>query len=96
MICKDLHDLPFSLNQPLKSDDDWYIRIFRYVIKTHEYKVAQKKCIHSLLINIFGMSYDSVWMPMVATSNTYIESKIQGHLSYQFCFSINTVVTIIK
>jgi hypothetical protein len=23
---------------------------------------------------------------MVATSNTYTESKIQGHLSYQFCF----------
>ena len=31
----------------------------------------------------FG-GFDSVWMPMVATSNTYIESKIQGHLSYQF------------
>jgi len=24
------------------------------------------------------------------------ESKIQGHLSYQFCFCINTVVTIIE
>jgi len=43
----------------------------------------------------FG-GFDSVWMPMVATSNTYIESKIQGHLSYQFCFCINTVVTIIE
>ena len=39
--------------------------------------------------------FDSVWMPMVATSKTYIESKIQGHLWYQFCFCINTVVTII-
>jgi len=38
----------------------------------------------------------SVWMPMLATSNTYIESKIQGHLSYQFYFCINTVVTIIE
>jgi len=35
-----------------------------------------KKCIHSLLINISGISYDSVWMPMVATSNTYTDSKI--------------------
>ena len=43
----------------------------------------------------FG-GFDSVWMPMVATSNTYIESKIQEHLSYQFCFCINTVVTIIE
>ena len=43
----------------------------------------------------FG-GFDSVWMPMVATSNTYIESKIQGHLSYQFCFCINTVVTVIE
>ena len=25
-------------------------------------------------------SFDSVWVPVVATSNTYIESKIQGHL----------------
>jgi hypothetical protein len=24
--------------------------------------------------------YDGVWMPMVATSTTYTESKIQGHL----------------
>jgi len=47
------------------------------------------------LLQQFG-SFDSVWMPMAATSNTYIESKIQGHLSYQFCFCINTVVTIIE
>jgi hypothetical protein len=45
-----------------------------------QYTEWPKKCIHSLLINIFGISYDSVWMPMVATSNSYIESKIQGHL----------------
>ena len=72
--------------------------------KMHSYEVLKclhiqsgpKKCIHSLLINIFGISYDSVWMSMVATSNTYIESKIQGHLSYQFCFCINTVVMIIE
>jgi hypothetical protein len=32
---------------------------------------------------------------MVATSNTYIESKIQGHLWYQFCCCINAVLTII-
>ena len=51
----------------------------------------QKMC---TLLQQFG-GFDSVWMPMVATSNTYIESKIQGHLSYQFCFSLNTVVTII-
>jgi len=51
---------------------------------------------HSLLINIFGISYDSVRMPMVATSNTYIESIIQGHLSYQFFFGINIVVTIME
>jgi len=57
---------------------------------------GQKKCIHSLLINIFGISYASVWMPMVATSNTYTESKIQGHFSCQFCFCINTLVTIIE
>jgi hypothetical protein len=41
-----------------------------------KYRVAQKKCTQSLLISIFGISYDSVWIPMVATSNTYIESKI--------------------
>ena len=43
-----------------------------------------------------GGHLDSVWMPMVATSHTYIESKIQEHLSYQFCFGINTAVTIIE
>jgi hypothetical protein len=37
MVCKVLHGLPFSLNQPLKSDDDWYIRTFRYVIETYKY-----------------------------------------------------------
>jgi len=42
----------------------------------------------------FG-GFDSVWMLMVATSNTYIEYKIQGHL-YQFSFCINTTVTIIE
>ena len=47
------------------------------------------------LLQQFG-GFDSVWMPIVATSNTYIESKIQGHLSYQFCFCINTVVMIIE
>jgi len=47
------------------------------------------------LLQLFG-GFDSVWMPMVATLNTYIESKIQGHLSYQFCFRINTVFTIIE
>jgi len=47
------------------------------------------------LLQQFG-GFDSVWIPMVATSNTYIESKIQGHISYQFCFCINTVVTIIE
>jgi len=66
------------------------------VIKKANIQSGPKKCIHSLLINIFGISYDSVWMPMVATSNTYIESIIQGHLSHQFCFCINTVVTIIE
>jgi hypothetical protein len=35
-------------------------------------------------------------MPMVATSNTYNESKIQGNLSCQFYFCTNTVVTIIE
>ena len=65
-------------------------------IINHHIQSGPKKCIHSLLISIFGISYDSVWMPMVATSNTYIESKIQGHLSYQFCFCINTVVMIIE
>jgi len=34
---KVLRDLPFNLNQPFKSDDDWYIRIFKYAIKIHEY-----------------------------------------------------------
>jgi len=47
------------------------------------------------LLQQFG-GFDSVWMPMVTTSNTCTESKIQGHLSYQFCFCINTVVTIIE
>jgi len=47
------------------------------------------------LLQHFG-GFESVWMPMVATSNTHIESKIQGHLSYQFCFCINTVVTNIE
>jgi hypothetical protein len=66
------------------------------VLLSHKIQSGPKKCIHSLLINIFGISYDSVSMPMVATSNTFIESKIQGHRSYQFCFCINTVVTIIE
>jgi hypothetical protein len=39
----------------------------------------------------FG-GFDSLWMTKVATSNTYIESKIQGHISYQFCFCINKVI----
>jgi len=47
------------------------------------------------LLQQFG-GFDSVWMPIVATSNIYSESKIQGHFSYQFCFCINTVVTIIE
>jgi len=47
------------------------------------------------LLQQFG-GFDSSWMSMVATSNTYIESKIQEHFSYQFCFCINTVVTIIE
>jgi len=52
---------------------------------------------HQYLWNKFKWNfYFRVPMPMVATSNTYIESKIQGHFSYQFCFWINTVVTIIE
>jgi len=47
------------------------------------------------LLQLFG-GFDSVWMPMVATLNNYTESKIQGHLSYQFCFCIDSVVTIIE
>jgi len=39
-------------------------------------------------------SFDSVWMPMVATSDTYIESKIQERLSYQFCFFMSKCVYI--
>jgi len=46
------------------------------------------------LLQQFG-GFDSVWMPMVVTSNTYIECKIQTSLiSILFC--INTVVTIIE
>ena len=58
---------------------------------SEDYRVAQKMY---TLLQQFG-SFDSVWMPMVATSDTYIESKIQGHLSYEFYFCINTVVMII-
>jgi hypothetical protein len=29
MISEVLHDLPFSRNQPLKSADDWYMRILK-------------------------------------------------------------------
>ena len=29
IISELLHDLPFSRNQPLKSADDWYIRILK-------------------------------------------------------------------
>ena len=73
-----------------------YIKLYIYIYIYIYTQSGPKKFIHSLVISIFGISYDSVWMPMVATSNTYIESKIQGHLSYQFCFCINTVVTIIE
>ena len=45
------------------------------------------------LLQQFG-GLDSVWMPMVATSDTYIESKIQGHLSYEFCFFMSKCVYI--
>jgi len=59
-----------------------------YFIFLYKYVQSGPKTLHSLLINIFEISYDSVWMPMLATWNTYIESKIQGRLSYQFCFCI--------
>jgi hypothetical protein len=31
---KVLHDLPFSLNQPLKPADDWYIKIVKKLTNT--------------------------------------------------------------
>ena len=34
-------------------------------------------------------------MKFLFQGESVIESKIQRHLSYQFCFCINTVVTII-
>jgi hypothetical protein len=37
IISKILRDLHFSLNQPLKSADDWYIGILKNIIKTYEY-----------------------------------------------------------
>ena len=57
-----------------------------YTVLLNTYTEWPKK-MYTLLQEFGG--FDSVWMPMVATSNTHIESKIQGHLSYQFCFCIN-------
>jgi hypothetical protein len=34
-------------------------------------------------------------MKFIFQNESEIEYKIQGHFSYQFCFCINTVVTII-
>jgi len=56
------------------------------------YRVTKK--LYTLLQHFGG--FDSVWMPIVANSKNYLESKIQGHLSYKFCFCINTVVTIVE
>jgi len=67
-----------------------HIYVYIYIYTHTEWP----KKIYTLLQQFGG--FDSVWMPMVAASNTYIESKIQGHLLYQFCFCINTVVTIIE
>jgi len=63
--------------------------------KSHSLKSTEwPKKMYTLLQQFGG--FDSVWMPMVATSNTYIELKIQGHLSYKFCLCINTIDTIIE
>jgi len=50
------------------------------------YRVAPKKCIHSLLINIFGISYDSVWMPMVAIRTPTLNPKFKdiSHINFAF------------
>jgi hypothetical protein len=37
-----------------------------------------KKCIHSLLINIFGLNLNEISI----SGESVIQSKIQGHLSY--------------
>jgi len=37
MISNILHDLRFSLNEPLQSADKWYFGILQNVIKTYEY-----------------------------------------------------------
>jgi hypothetical protein len=36
-ISKVLRDLRFSINQPPKSADDWYIGILKNIIKSYEY-----------------------------------------------------------
>jgi hypothetical protein len=36
MLSKGLRDFPFSLHEPLKSADDWYIGILKNVIKTYK------------------------------------------------------------
>ena len=33
MISSDALDLPFSQNQPVKSDGDWYIRILKNILE---------------------------------------------------------------
>jgi hypothetical protein len=37
MISTVLRDLRFSLNQPWKVADDWYIGILKNIIRTYEY-----------------------------------------------------------
>jgi hypothetical protein len=37
MVLTVLHDLHFSLNQPLKLVGDWYIAVLKNVIKTYKY-----------------------------------------------------------
>jgi hypothetical protein len=49
--CFFLHEIPFSLNQPLKSGDGWYIGILKYKINLglhrHSFKIKHKLCIVS-------------------------------------------------
>ena len=33
LMCNIIHDLPFSLNQPLKSADDWYIGVLKNKVR---------------------------------------------------------------
>ena len=56
------------------------------------YRVAQKN-VYTLYSSI---TLEQIKMKFLFQGDRVIESKIQGHLSYQFFFCINTVVTVLE